>query len=187
MNFKSNLTPYFFFFARKVCAAFALTMLFLAQASAADTTSLAMTSVKAETLSEVKINLPEGLPAERTLVMMGFEFDHQKTMDDWVEKMKLRAESRPWLQLHVIGSGFAWLSGFINSRKRQYFPDDFQRERVVPVYVNTLNFITAMGLPPSPKSVYVVVVRRDGQVLASAQGGYDPLAAQMLSAALDAP
>jgi hypothetical protein len=157
-------------------------------AQAQGTPTFAMPQVQAESLAEVKITMPQGLPAERTLVMIGFEFDHQKVMDEWLDKMNLRPTQRPWLQLqlHGIGAGYSWLSGFINSRKRPYFPDAYQRERVVPVYTNVKAFITAMGLPEDTKTVYLLVVQRDGKVLATAQGRYDASAAQALLATLDA-
>jgi hypothetical protein len=148
-----------------------------------------MPSVQAETLAEVRVRYPQDLPAERSLVMLGFEFDHQAVMDDWLVKLKLRQDQRPWVQLHGIGRGYAWLSGFINSRKRPYFADAYQRERVVPVYVDVAAFLSALlagsGLPLSTQTVYLAVVQRDGLVLATAQGAYDAAAAQRLLAALD--
>jgi hypothetical protein len=143
-----------------------------------------MPLVHAESLAEVKVQLPQGLPAERTLVFIGFEFDHQKKMDDWVEKMNLRADAKPWVQLHGISRGFGWLSGFINSRKRPYFPDAYQRERVIPVYVDVSAFITAMGFADDRSAVLAAVVDRQGKVLAMAQGDYAAAQAQALLAAL---
>jgi hypothetical protein len=166
-----------------LCAALALVG---ALATAADAAGFAMPQVQAESLAEVKITLPQGLPAERTLVMLGFEFDHQKVMDEWLDKMNLRQEQRPWVQLHAVGRGYGWLSSFINSRKRPYFPDAYQRERVVPVYTDVKAFIAAMGLPESQKAVYLVVVKRDGRVMAVAQGSYEAGQADNLRAALDA-
>jgi hypothetical protein len=49
---------------------------------------------------------------------MGFEFDHQKVMDEWVEKLKLRRDPLPWLQVHLIAQPWGLISGFVNSRKR---------------------------------------------------------------------
>jgi hypothetical protein len=161
-------------------------------AHAADDTSAVarakgvMPTLQAESLAQVPITLPQGLPAARTVVMIGFEFDHQKVMDTWLEKMNLRAEQKPWLQLHGIGRGYGLISGFINSRKRPYFPDPYLRERVVPVYTDVDAMLTAMGLPTSRKEVYVTVVKRDGQMLAWAQGDYDTTAAQRLLEALAA-
>jgi hypothetical protein len=154
--------------------------------NAADTAGF-MPQIKAESLAEVAITLPQGLPAPRTLVMMGFEFDHQKVMDAWLEKMNLRQEQRPWVQLHGISRGYGLISGFINSRKRPFFTDPYQRERVIPVYTDVDAMLMAMGLPQSRKAVYLAVVKRDGQVMAWAQGEYDANQAQSLREALDAP
>lgn len=143
-----------------------------------------MPEVAAESLAEVKVQLPQGLPAERTLVFIGFEFDHQKKMDDWVENMNLRAEAKPWVQLHGISRGFGLLSGFIKSRKRPYFPDAYQRERVIPVYVDVSAFITAMGFADDRSAVLAAVVDRKGKVLAMTRGDYSMAQAQALLAAL---
>jgi hypothetical protein len=143
-----------------------------------------MPTVQAESLAGVAMVLPRDLPAERTVVMIGFEFDHQAVMDDWLAKMALRDTQKPWLQLHGIGQGYGWLSGFINSRKRPYFKDTYLQERVVPVYIDVRAFLVAMGLADSQKAVFVMVVQRDGKVLAKAQGAYSPAAATALMAAL---
>jgi hypothetical protein len=165
-----------------------LTLVFVATYLSAACTSWAqgkMPEVHAESLAEVKVTLPRDLPGERTLVFMGFEFDHQKKMDQWVAKMELREDNRAWVQLHVIGRVWGLIGGFVNSRKRPYFHDAYQRERVIPVYANVSEFITAMGFADSVKSVYVAVVARDGSVLATAAGDFDPVKALGLKAALD--
>jgi hypothetical protein len=149
-------------------------------ANAVARTKGVMPTLQAESLAEVVITLPQGLPAARTMVMIGFEFDHQRVMDIWLEKLNLRAEQKPWVQLHGIGRGYGLISSFINSRKRPYFPDTYLRERVIPVYTDVDAMLTAMGLPISRKEVYVTVVKRDGQVLAWAQGGHDAEKAQRL-------
>jgi hypothetical protein len=143
-----------------------------------------MPPVQTESLAEVRVQLPQGLPAKRTLVFIGFEFDHQKTMDDWVEKMGLRAEAKPWVQLHMVPRRWSFISGFINARKRPSFPDPYQRERVVPVYVDVSAFITAMGFADDTARVLVAVVDRNGKVWATAQGDHAAADAQGLLAAL---
>jgi hypothetical protein len=57
---------------------------------------------------------------------------------------------------------------------------------MVPVFTDVKAFLAAMGLPESQKQVYLVVVKRDGLVVASGQGGYDATTAQLLRATLDA-
>ncbi len=144
-----------------------------------------MPQLHAESLAEVKITLPQGLTSPRTLVMIGFEFDHQKVMDNWLEKMNLRADQRPWVQLHGIDRIYGLISGFINSRKRPYYPDPYIRERVIPVYTNVQALLSGMGLQESRKTVVLAVVKRNGDVVARAEGEYDAGVAQTLSQALD--
>jgi hypothetical protein len=155
-----------------------------AQAQVAEQTPGRMPTVQAESLAEVKITLPQGLPAERCLVFMGFEFEHQKVMDEWVEKLQLRRDHKPWVQLHLIGRVWGLISGFVNDRKRPYFSEAYQRERVIPVYTGVSAFITSMGFADTPRNVLVAVVQRDGTVLARAEGPYDAARAQALLALL---
>jgi hypothetical protein len=150
-----------------------------------DSPSQTMPTVQAESLAGVTLVLPRDLPAERTLVMIGFTFDHQAVMDDWLTKMALREAQRPWLQLHGISQGYSWLSGFINSRKRPYFKDTYLQERVVPLYTDVHAFLAAMGWPDSQMDVLLAVVQRDGKVLATAQGAHSIEAATALRAVLD--
>jgi hypothetical protein len=139
-----------------------------------------MPLVHTESLAEMALDLPKDLPGPRSLVLMGFEFDHQAVMDTWVEKLNLRHDQLPWLQTHLIARPWGLISGFINSRKRPYFPDAYQRERVAPVYIDVSGFIAAMGFADSRKQVLLAVVQPDGTVLARAEGSYSPAQAEAL-------
>jgi hypothetical protein len=144
-----------------------------------------MPEVTAETLASMAVTLPRDLPAPKTLVLLGFEFDHQAVMDTWVQKMALKRPNQDYAQLHLIGRAFGLISGFINSRKRPYFSDEQQRQRVIPVYTDVSAFITAMGFADSKTKVLLAVVGRDGAVLARAEGAFDADKAKALMAAMD--
>jgi hypothetical protein len=144
-----------------------------------------MPEVAAESLAAVAVTLPRDLPAPKTLVLLGFEFDHQAVMDTWVQKMALKRPNQDYAQLHLIGRAFGLISGFINSRKRPYFSDEQQRQRVIPVYTDVSAFITAMGFADSKTKVLLAVVGRDGAVLARAEGAFDADKAKALMAAMD--
>jgi hypothetical protein len=144
-----------------------------------------MPTVHTESLAEMALTLPKDLPAPRTLVLMGFEFDHQKVMDEWVEKLNLRRDQLPWLQTHLIPRPWGLISGFVNSRKRPYFPDAYQRERVAPVYTDVTAFITQMGFSESRQQVLLAVVQPDGKVLLRAEGAFEATQAQALLAVLN--
>jgi hypothetical protein len=143
-----------------------------------------MPQIEVESLAEVAQVLPRDLPGEHTLVLMGFEFEHQKKMDTWVALMNLRADDRPWVQLHLISRPWGLISGFINARKRPYFPDALQRARVLPVYTDVTAFLAALGFADDRAKVLVAVVHRNGTVLAVAEGEYDAEKAARLRAAL---
>jgi hypothetical protein len=105
------------------------------------------------------------------VVMAGYEFDHQAQMDEWLEKLKLKERNQEWLQLHLIGGGYRWLSGFINSRKRPYFPDEYVRASVVPVYTDVSAFNAAMNWG-NTTTIHIAIVDRTGKVLYSDSGAY---------------
>jgi hypothetical protein len=130
-----------------------------------------MPSVTTETLNGQAIELPKQLPSQFTVVMAGYEFDHQAQMDEWLEKLKLKERNQEWLQLHLIGGGYRWLSGFINSRKRPYFPDEYVRSRVVPVYTDVAAFNAAMNWG-NTTIIHIAIVDRTGKVLYSDSGAY---------------
>jgi hypothetical protein len=147
-----------------------------------------MPSVSARSLSGAELTLPRDLPGERTLVMIGFEFDHQKVMDEWNQKMNLQAEKREWVQLHGINRSWSLLRGFINDRKRPYYPDVAVQARTIPVYTDVSAFIAGLGFADDLKLVKLAVVTRSGDVLASAQGSYDAAsAATLLKVLSEAP
>jgi hypothetical protein len=143
-----------------------------------------MPMVHTESLAEMALDLPKDLPGPRSLVLMGFEFDHQAVMAAWVEKMNLRRDQLPWLQTHLIPRPWGLISGFVNSRKRPYFPDAYMREPVAPVYTDVSGFIAAMGFPDSRKQVLLAVVQPDGCVPARAEGNFNPAQAEALLMAL---
>jgi hypothetical protein len=147
-----------------------------------------MPTVSARSLTGAELTLPRDLPGERTLVMIGFEFDHQKVMDEWNQKMNLQAEQREWVQLHGVSRSWSLLSGFINDRKRPYYPDVAVQARTIPVYTDVSAFIAGLGFADDLKLVKLAVVTRSGDVLANAQGSYDATsAAALLKALSEAP
>jgi hypothetical protein len=147
-----------------------------------------MPTVSTRSLAGAELTLPRDLPGERTLVMIGFEFDHQKVMDEWNQKMNLQAEQREWVQLHGISRSWSLISGFINDRKRPSYPDAAVQARTIPVYTDVSAFITGLGFADDVKLVKLAVVTRNGEVLDSAQGSYDAgSAATLLKALSEAP
>ncbi len=61
--------------------------------------------------------------------------------------------------------------------------DEAMRDRVITLYTERAPFLKAMGLPDSTRSIYVVIVSRAGQVLASVEGDYTSEKAAVLAKA----
>jgi hypothetical protein len=146
-----------------------------------------MPNVAAESLDSIAVTFPKDLPADPTIVLIGFEFDHQVKMDEWVTKMNLKTDRREWIQVHLIGRFYGLISSFINSRKRPYFPDGYARARVVPIYTNIEEFLRAMGLPESTKEPYILIVQPSGKVMHYEQGDYNVEKANALNQSYKPP
>jgi hypothetical protein len=142
-------------------------------------------TVTSESLANVKLALPKDLPGNPTVVLIGFEFDHQAKMDLWVEK--LAAAKPEWIQVHLIGSLYGLISGFINKQKAAYFQDLAMRQRVVPIYTNVSNFLSSLGLKDERQQIYIAVVDQTGKVLIAVQGDYDAAKAQAVLSQLKNP
>jgi hypothetical protein len=131
-----------------------------------------MPQTQTESLDAVSMNLPADLPADPTIVMIGYEFAHQAKLDEWVAKMNLKEDRKEWIQIHLISRGYSWISGFINARKRPYFPDSYSRARVVPIYSHIETFNQSLGLPLATNVPYILVINRGGEVLHFEQGDF---------------
>jgi hypothetical protein len=144
-----------------------------------------MPTIQTESLAQTPKTLPADLLAARSLVFMGFEFNHQKLTDNWIAQMQLRERQLPWIHLHVIPRYWGLIGGFVNNRKAAYYPDLYIRERVVPIYTDVAHFMKSMGYADERDKMIVAVVGRDGKVLATARGDYDSVEAQRLKVVLD--
>jgi hypothetical protein len=155
------------------------TLIFLLHAQTAYAQLGQFPSVNTETLSERALELPKQLPAKLTVVMAGYEFNHQAQMDLWLEKLMLKQLNQEWLQFHLIGGGWRWLSSFVNSRKRPYFPDEYQRSRVAPIYTDVEKFNQSMQWG-GVNQIHVALVDQTGKVVFVTNGEYSPEKGQQL-------
>ncbi len=156
-----------------------LTVLFLFFIQTAGAQTGQFPAVTTETLSEQRLELPKQLPSKLTVVMAGYEFNHQAQMDLWLEKLMLKQMNQEWLQFHLIGGGWRWISGFVNSRKRPYFPDEYQRSRVAPIYTDVEKFNQSMQWG-GVNLIHVAIVDQTGKVLFAVNGEYSQEKGQQL-------
>lgn len=128
-----------------------------------------------------QIQLPQELPASRTLALVVFKSSQRAEAQSWVDGLGLKGDaSISWLKMPVLNDpGDEGLRIAIETRLLARQGSGSDRSRVVPVFTDREAFIRAAGLSGSDHAS-VLVLDRDGKVLARAEGAYDEKKAQAL-------
>ncbi len=142
-----------------------------------------MPVIQAETLSERKVTLPQDLPGEKTLAVIAFESAQQTNINTWVQGLSLNTATEPWVELPVVGPKNRFSRALIDGGMRMGIRDEAMRNRVITLYTDRETFVQAMGFKSSTKTIYVAVINRSGQVLASVEGDYTSEKAAILAKA----
>lgn len=134
-----------------------------------------------QTLHQPPAAVPHGLSSERTLALITFERSHRPAADSWVEGLGLHDNpSIAWVRMPVIADpGSETGREAVQTRLRQRYAADAERARLVPVFTDRANFVRATGLGDTDQA-HVVVINRDGEVLARASGPFNAEKAQNL-------
>ncbi len=135
----------------------------------------------ASTLDRQAVSVPEGLPAERTLALIAFKGTQRAHIEGWIQGLNLKDDpSITWLRMPVLNDpGNAAGRSDIETRLLRKYPADAERARMMPVFTDRDQFVRSAGLSGTDQ-VYAVVVNRQGDVLARAEGMFDADKAQSL-------
>lgn len=116
---------------------------------------------------------PPGLPADRVLALVGFDRSHRAEINSWIDGLRLRHDrSIRWVKMPVLDDpGNEAARQAMEGRLRA--THDLPAQRLVPVFTDRHQFIRAAGLSGGDHAS-VLVLDRDGQVLARAEGQFDP-------------
>lgn len=139
-------------------------------------------SILAERLDRTPLQLPQELPSGRTLALVVFNGQLQREeAHSWIEGLQLdRDKSIAWLKLPVLNDpGDEKARRGIVQRLLDKHQGADDRARMVPVFTNRDAFVRATGLD-SANHASVLVIDRKGNVLARAQGRFDPDKGQAL-------
>lgn len=142
--------------------------------------------LKAEDLNEQAYTLPSDLPADKTLLLIAYKREQQQDLNTWIDDMGLKGSNTPWLELPVLEDYGSWFKWFVDNGMRRGIKSEFDRSKVVTVYTDKQAFNASMGIA-SEDTIYLVVVNRQGQVLALEQGLYNSDAAARLLDVIKAP
>jgi hypothetical protein len=137
-------------------------------------------TVSAKRLDQRTVVLPQQLPAERTLALVAFGRGHRDEINSWIQGLRLDSDSTiPWFKMPVLNDpGSENARGDIENKLLARHPKEVDRSRLVPVFTDREAFIRAAGL--TTDHAWVLVLNREGKVLARAQGQYDEAKAQAL-------
>ena len=132
-----------------------------------------MPPLTAKRLNQQPIALPAGLPAGRTLALVAFHRGHRAEIESWIKGMKLQEDGPiQWLKLPVLDDpGSESARAEIEQRIMARHSALVDQSRLVPVFTNREAFIRAAGITSSDHA-WVLVIGRDGQVLARVEGEY---------------
>lgn len=135
-------------------------------------------------LKQQPITLPQGLPSDRTLALITFKRGQRPQLDGWVNWVKTLNQDGPvavnWMRVTVVNDpGTERARGEVWTRLLEKYTDDAERANFVPVFTDHASFVRAFGASGTDQ-VMAVVLNRQGDVLARAEGPFDADKAQSL-------
>jgi hypothetical protein len=144
-------------------------------------------SFMSHTLSQRAMTVPDDLPSDRTLALITFKRTQREHADSWVRGLNLKNDpSIKWIRMPVVNDpGTPQGREEIQSRLLGRYPAEDERANLLPVFVDRKNFIRSAGLSSADQAV-VVVLNRQGEVLARVEGAFDEAKAANLRETLRA-
>jgi hypothetical protein len=138
-------------------------------------------TLTAKRLDQQAIVLPDGLPAERTLALVAFQSSQRAEVHSWIQGLRLDSDPTiPWFKMPVFHDpGNERARDDIQSQMLARHPASRDPSRLIPVFTDRQAFIRAAGLTGT-EHAWVLVLDREGKVLARAEGPYDEGKAQAL-------
>jgi hypothetical protein len=138
-------------------------------------------SLTAKRLDEQPRALPGQVPSQRSLALVAYTRHQRDEIQSWIRGMGLDATNAiPWFRLSVVNDpGSETQRSEIERKLLAHYPHAADRARLVPVFTNREAFARAAGISSTDHAA-VLVVDREGRVLARAEGPFDEAKAQAL-------
>jgi hypothetical protein len=138
-------------------------------------------SFMSHTLTQRTMTVPDDLPSDRTLALITFKRTHKEHADSWVHGLNLKNDpSIKWIRMPVVNDpGTPQGRDEVQSRLLGRYTAEDERANLLPVFVDRKDFIRSAGLSSADQAV-VVIVNRQGEVLARVEGRFDEAKAQTL-------
>jgi hypothetical protein len=131
-------------------------------------------TLAAKRLDQQRIVLPHGLAADRTLALVAFDDNQRAEIASWVKGLGLKEDPTiSWFKMPVLNDpGNEQARNAIEISLLARHSSERARSRLVPVFADRAEFIRAAGLSGADHAS-VLILNREGKVLARAQGQYD--------------
>jgi len=132
-----------------------------------------MPAASGKDLNGTPWSVPKGLPAVRTLVLIGFDEPQQEDIDTWTRRLGLDLPTNtiPWVEMPLIDNPGMFMRWFIDTGMRAGIKGQFQRSHVWTAYTDKKAFLQSCGIN-SENKIQVLVVDRTGRILESESGAY---------------
>ena len=117
----------------------------------------------------------------RFLALVTFHRDQRKDADSWISGLQLHHDrSISWVRMPVFNDpGDAAQREAFERRMMARYTSDQERRHLVPVITDRAAFVQSVGLDGTG-SAYVLVINRNGEVLARVAGEFDQTKAETL-------
>jgi hypothetical protein len=138
-------------------------------------------TLAAKRLDQQRIVLPHSLSADRTLALVAFTQDQRAEIDSWVKGLGLKQDPTiSWFKMPVLNDpGNEDARNAIEVKLLARYTSERARSRLVPVFTDRDAFIRTAGLSGASHAS-VLILNREGKVLARAEGQYDERKAMAL-------
>jgi hypothetical protein len=134
------------------------------------------------TLGGTSLSLPRDLPAPHTLVLLAFRHADQAGLAQWEASLGLSGNRQDWLEIPVVGVSNPIIRSMIVSGMKGKHPSAAERNHLAPLFGDSEAFARAFGT--SGTQIAVLVVDREGHVLAHVEGAYEAAKAHILNEAM---
>lgn len=145
-------------------------------------------SLNATRLDLRPVSFPQDLSPRPTLALVAFAKTQRAEIDSWIHGLRLHHDpSIAWLKVPVLndpGNPYERDAAFERILKRH--PAEADRSRLLPLFTDRDAFVRNAGLSGT-EHAGVLVVARDGRVLARVEGHFDEDKAQALRETLQGP
>ena len=143
--------------------------------------------VSGSNLQRERVNLPVDLEGELNMLFIPFQQWQQAIVDSWIPWAREIEQGFPGLryyELPTIEQLPLLARFFINEGMRAGIPDPVSRQRTITLYVDKSSFCQALGMN-TEKTIYILLVDRQGNVIDQQQGEYSPEKARLLLEAIE--